>query len=74
MPSSRRTEATLIAHGFPAHLTEINGHGHNYYDRSNQINEAVWTFLQKQQLTSDPIYQQHRFARSQERFLPRRHP
>jgi poly(3-hydroxybutyrate) depolymerase len=60
---ARRTRDALVGAGFSADLTEMKGHTHDYYGSANEINAAVWTFFQKHRLTSDPVYQQHRFVR-----------
>jgi predicted esterase len=60
---ARITEAALKARGFPAVLTEIPGHTHDYYGRSNQINEGVWKFFVQHQLDSDPVFEKHQFIR-----------
>jgi len=53
LKSVRATRDGLNQHGFNAELTEINGHTHNYYGRSSEINKAVWAFLQGKRL--DPF-------------------
>ena len=60
---ARITEAALKARGFPATLTEMPGHTHDYYGRSNQINEGVWKFFEKHRLTSDPVFEKIQFSR-----------
>ena len=53
----RSTRDALKAFGYAVELTEINGHTHDYYRRSSEINKAVWAFLQRYQLSTDPKYQ-----------------
>lgn len=57
IPVVRATRDLLSGAGFALELTEINGHTHNYYGRSGQINKEAWAFLQKHQLTAEPKYQ-----------------
>ena len=38
----RQTRGALNAAGFDTKLTEIKGHTHNYYGRSDSINKEVW--------------------------------
>lgn len=52
----RATRDTFAAGGFPVELTEIKNHTHAYYDRADEINKAVWAFLQKHALAVDPVY------------------
>jgi poly(3-hydroxybutyrate) depolymerase len=59
----RDTRDALVQRGFSVQLTEINGHTHDYYSRSSEINKAAWTFLQAQALTGDPVFTKHEFAR-----------
>ena len=49
----------LNDHGFNVTLTEINGHTHNYYGRSGEINKAAWDFLARHRLEKDPQYQDY---------------
>jgi len=53
----RATRDKLNEQGFNAELTEINGHTHNYYGRSSEINKSAWAFLQDKHLDRDPQYQ-----------------
>jgi poly(3-hydroxybutyrate) depolymerase len=55
----RATRDALNQHGFNAELTEINGHTHNYYGRSPEINTSVWAFLKDKRLDRDPQYQDY---------------
>jgi len=55
----RATRDALNQQGFSAELTELNGHTHNYYGRSSEINKAVWAFLQSKRLEKDPRYQDY---------------
>ena len=59
----RDTRDALVQRGFSVQLTEINGHTHDYYSRSSEINKAVWAFLKAQALTGDPVFTKHEFAR-----------
>lgn len=57
------TQGALRSRGFPAELTEIKGHTHDYYGRSNEINAGVWAFFQKHRLETDPVFEKHQFVR-----------
>jgi poly(3-hydroxybutyrate) depolymerase len=57
--SVRNTRDGLVELGYPILLTEIKGHTHDYYRRSDQINKEVWTFLREQRLEKDPKYQEY---------------
>jgi poly(3-hydroxybutyrate) depolymerase len=60
---ARATELALTSRGFPATLTEVPGHTHDYYGRSSQINDGVWTFFERHRLASDPVFEKHQFVR-----------
>ena len=49
----------LNDNGFGVELHEINGHTHNYYGRSGEINKAAWAFLARHRLDKDPQYQDY---------------
>ena len=57
----RGTRDMLNKNGFDAHLTEMPGHDHNYYDPAPKINAGVWSFLKEQKLAADPQYTQYSF-------------
>lgn len=59
----RGTRDAMNARGFTVQLTEIPNHDHWYYDLAPKINKEVWEFLKKHELTEDPHYEQHQFAR-----------
>lgn len=63
LASVRVTRDALVSLGFAARLTEINGHTHDYYGRSSQINKEAWAFLREQRLENDPRYQEYMIAR-----------
>jgi poly(3-hydroxybutyrate) depolymerase len=46
----RKTRDLLKKSGFPAHYVELQGHDHNYYSLSEQINSDAWDFLRKVEL------------------------
>lgn len=60
LPLVRGTVTALNARGFATKLNEINGHDHNYYARSAEINRAVWEFLKQQKLDKAPQYTEYR--------------
>lgn len=62
--SVRATAAALVASGFVAEVTEISGHDHWYYDLAPKINEAVWEFLKRYELTANPRYSEFVEARN----------
>lgn len=55
----RATRDALNSRGFPAELTEIRGHTHDYYGRASEINNAAWSFLKEHHLDQDPAYQRY---------------
>ncbi|MCI0487526.1 MAG: dienelactone hydrolase family protein [Blastocatellia bacterium] len=57
----RATRDALNSREFSVELTEISNHGHNYYDRSKEINKSAWEFLSKQELAQDPLFQRYTF-------------
>jgi poly(3-hydroxybutyrate) depolymerase len=59
----REARDALVARGFPARLTEMVGHDHNYYQRAAEINAQAWAFLQAIALDQDPQYQLYNYAR-----------
>ena len=46
----RKTKELLEDAGFPGRYREIGGHGHSYYDISEQINTDAWEFLSQYRL------------------------
>jgi enterochelin esterase-like enzyme len=46
----RKTRDLLKKSGFPVHYVELQGHDHNYYSLSEQINSDAWDFLRKVEL------------------------
>jgi len=59
----RESLELLNRQDFNVELTEINGHTHNYYGRSSEINKAAWAFLQGKRLEKDPQYQDYAVPR-----------
>lgn len=57
----RVTRDTLKTAGFPVELTEISGHDHWYYGKSEKINQAAWDFFKKHTLENDPVYRKYNF-------------
>jgi poly(3-hydroxybutyrate) depolymerase len=55
----RASRDALNEQGFNAELTEINGHTHDYYGSSSEINKGVWAFLKDKHLERDPQYQDY---------------
>jgi poly(3-hydroxybutyrate) depolymerase len=61
--AARETLAILTSRGFPAKLTELNGHTHSYEERAQQLTSASWEFLRKEALTEDPRFVNYPFKR-----------
>jgi poly(3-hydroxybutyrate) depolymerase len=59
----RATRDALNKGGFNAQLTEIKGHTHDYYSKSDEINNAAWEFLKAISLSADPRYQKYAFSK-----------
>jgi poly(3-hydroxybutyrate) depolymerase len=59
----RATRDALVQRGFAVELTEIQGHTHDYYSRSSEINKGVWGFLKLQALKQDPVFTKYDVAR-----------
>lgn len=57
----RATRDVLNGRSFAAQLVEIQGHDHNYYARSDEINRNAWAFFKQQELSTDPEYEEHLF-------------
>lgn len=55
----RETRDMLTSRGFSVDLTEIEGHDHDYGDRSDVINKMIWQFFLKHRLEGEPIQQQY---------------
>ena len=60
LESVRKTREMLTHHGFPVEMHEMNGHDHDYYAVSGQVNPQVWGFLGKIKLDEDPSWEQYR--------------
>jgi hypothetical protein len=56
----RATRDAFESRGFPAQLTEMPGHDHNYYAVAAKINPTIWEFLEANTLKSDPLYREYR--------------
>ena len=63
LKAARDTLALLTSRGFPAKLTEMNGHTHSYAERGKAVTEQAWEFLRKEALPDDPRYVQYPFNR-----------
>ncbi|MFT3744528.1 MAG: PHB depolymerase family esterase [Pyrinomonadaceae bacterium] len=57
----RSTKDALTAAGFTVDYHEMNGHTHDYYGKSNEINSQAWEFLKKYELKAEPNYVKHNF-------------
>ena len=59
MPSVSATKTALEAKGIPVQLRPINNHDHNYYRRSDEINQEAWTFLKAVKLDNEPRFKRY---------------
>jgi poly(3-hydroxybutyrate) depolymerase len=50
--SVRKTRDLLRKSGFAVHYVELQDHDHNYYARSDEINDDAWDFMKKNSLPS----------------------
>ena len=57
----RSTRDALTAAGFTVDYHEMDGHTHDYYGKSNEINAKAWEFLKKHELKGEPNYVKHNF-------------
>jgi poly(3-hydroxybutyrate) depolymerase len=57
----RATRDAYAKRGFPAELTEIPNHDHDYYKLSADINAKAWEFLKRQKLAGAARYKEHHF-------------
>jgi len=57
----RATRDLLNSHGLNAQLTEIKNHTHSYYDRADEINGMVWTFVKSHQLPNEPKFERYKW-------------
>lgn len=57
----RSTRDALKEHGIEAPLTEIQGHTHDYYGRSKEINKLAWEFLKDKALAGEPKFTEYRY-------------
>ena len=62
----RETKAAFATEGIPVETREIEGHDHNYYRRSAEINDMVWKFLSPKRLDSDAHYSNYTITKSGE--------
>ncbi len=59
----RGTRDMLNARGFTVEFNEMNGHTHDYYGRSGEINQKAWSFLSKHRLESEPKYERYNWEK-----------
>lgn len=62
--SVRKTRDAFEGEGFTVEVREIEGHDHNYYAWSRQINDMVWKFLSPKHLDSDPHFSEYKITPS----------
>lgn len=58
----RATGARLKEKGIEAEVTVLKGHTHWYYDKAAEINEQLWGYLKRQELTEEPEFEQYEFG------------
>jgi poly(3-hydroxybutyrate) depolymerase len=59
--AARDTYDALLARDFPAKLTEMKGHTHNYAERGEEITRQAWDFLRRQRLDREPRFYLYQF-------------
>ena len=60
----RKTRDMLSERGFTVDFNEMKGHTHNYYGRSSEINQNVWSFLSRHRLGSEPKYERYDWSKN----------
>ena len=55
----KATQSALEAQGFTVPLRVINGHTHDYYGRSRDLNQDAWKFLLQHRLDHDPKFKDY---------------
>jgi dienelactone hydrolase len=65
--SVRQTREGFAGAGFPIETREIEGHDHNYYRVSGEINDMAWTFLSPKHLDADPHFREYKINRNSEK-------
>jgi poly(3-hydroxybutyrate) depolymerase len=56
----RATRDMLKSRGMNVTVTEMKGRTHNYYERTDDINQPVWEFLNGHRLEADPKFEQYK--------------
>ena len=59
----RATSERLKAKGFEVEMTVIPEHDHRYEDLAPEINEQLWGYLKRYELSEEPEYEQYQFQR-----------
>jgi len=59
----RSTSERLKAKGFEVEVTVLQGHDHRYDDLAPQINEELWGYLKKYELSKEAEYDEYQFER-----------
>ncbi len=65
LPAVRSTSERLKEKGFDVEMTIMKGHNHWYYDLAPKINEQLWNYLKKYELTEEPEYEQYQFQKQE---------
>lgn len=59
----KATSERMKEKGFDVELTIMKGHNHWYYDQAHKINEQLWNYLKKHELSEEPEYEQYQFQK-----------
>lgn len=58
----KTTSERLREKGFEVEVTVLKGHGHgSYYDKAAKINEQLWNYLKKYELSQEPEFERYQF-------------
>jgi len=59
----KSTSERLKTKGFEVEVTVLQGHDHRYDDLAPEINEQLWNYLKRYELSKEPEYEQYQFQR-----------
>lgn len=62
-PAVKATGEQLKENGFDVEVTIMKGHDHSYYDMASKINEQLWNYLRRYELSEEPEYEQYQFQK-----------
>jgi len=63
LPAVRSTSERLKAKGFEVEVTVLQGHDHRYEDLAPAINEQLWSYLKRYELSKEAEYDEYQFQR-----------